>query len=514
MERRDAISDRYRDIIFGIPFLAGIYLTSYYNYLLFHSLAEIFGVVVSWCIFMVAWNSRRFMDNNYLLFIGIAYLFVGAIDLIHSLAYTGMGVFTGYGTNLPTQLWIAARYVESLSFLFAPLFLGRKLRANFVFAGYAGVFLLLMVSIFYWGIFPECFIEGVGLTPFKKISEYIISVILLGSAGLLIQKRSEFDPSVLRWLVASILVTICSELAFTLYTSAYGHANLIGHILEIISFYLIYKAIIVTGLMDPYNLLFRNLKQSEEALRESEGRYRGLSERLEETVKEKVAELQQAQRLATLGQMVSFVAHEIRNPLQNIRLGVDEIRAEIGEDESKLEILQDIESGIETLNGTVAELLEYSRPVNLEYTPWTVSDIVGQALSAADHKLRNINTRLELQSGDREIYIDAQKIARVLVNIISNAAEAMPNGGILTIHSQFSENEGALKLCVSDSGCGIEEENLERIQEPFFTTKAQGTGLGVPICKKIVEAHGGRLIIRSSVNEGTTVEIVLPAGKP
>jgi signal transduction histidine kinase len=270
----------------------------------------------------------------------------------------------------------------------------------------------------------------------------------------------------------------------------------------------------VTGLRDPYNLLFRNLKQSEEALRKSEARYRGLSESLEETVKEKVAELRQAQRLAALGQMVSFVAHEIRNPLQNIRFGVDEIRKEIGEDETKLEILEDIESGVEMLNGTVRELLEYSRPVNLEYTLWPISDIVGQALDAAGHKLRNITTRLELESGDRKIYIDAHKIARVLVNLISNAAEAMPNGGNLTICSQFSQSEGVLKLCVSDSGCGIDAENLERVQEPFFTTKAQGTGLGVPICKKIVEAHSGSLTITSKVNEGTTVEIMLPAGTP
>jgi len=128
---------RYSRIVLSwVLILVGLYLTSLYSYLLFHSTAEIFSIVVACGVFMVAWNSRRFLDNNYLLFIGIAYLFVALIDLIHTLAYTGMGVFPGYATNLPTQLWISARYVESLSLLIAPLLLKRKLRTNLVFVGF------------------------------------------------------------------------------------------------------------------------------------------------------------------------------------------------------------------------------------------------------------------------------------------------------------------------------------------------------------------------------------------
>jgi hypothetical protein len=97
-----------------------LYFTSTYSYLLFHSIAEIFSVVVAFGIFMLAWNSRRFLDNNSLLFIGIAYFFVGMIDILHTLAYKGMGVFSGYDANLPTQLWIAARYLQSISLLLAP----------------------------------------------------------------------------------------------------------------------------------------------------------------------------------------------------------------------------------------------------------------------------------------------------------------------------------------------------------------------------------------------------------
>jgi PAS domain S-box-containing protein len=266
------ISKRYSYLLVGILGFLGLYLASLYSYLLFHSLAEIFSIVVACGIFMVAWNARRSLDNHYFLFIGIAYLFVGGLDLIHTLAYKGMGVFQGYETNLSAQLWIAARYMGSLSLFLAPFFSGRKVKINFILFAYALATFLLLLSIFYWNIFPVCFIEGVGLTSFKKISEYIISLILLASIALLLKNRREFDRKVLQWVVWSIIVSIASELAFTFYIGPYGFFNLIGHFLKILSFYFIYKAIIETGLTRPYDLLFRNLKQTEVLLREEKNR--------------------------------------------------------------------------------------------------------------------------------------------------------------------------------------------------------------------------------------------------
>jgi PAS domain S-box-containing protein len=270
MKREVAIANPFIVVFLWVLALSGLYLTSLYSYLLFHSLSEIFSIVVACGIFMITWNSRQFLDNDYFLLVGIAYLFVGGVDLLHMLAYKGMGVFQGYGANLPTQLWILARYIESLSFLIAPLVLGRKLRSSWVLFGYFLVVVILLTSIFHWRIFPVCFVEGVGLTPFKKISEYIICLILVGSVILLLRKHKEFDKVVLKLLVASILLTIAAELAFTFYISVYGISNLFGHFCKIISFYLIYKAIIETGLAKPYSLLFRDLKQSENALRGKE----------------------------------------------------------------------------------------------------------------------------------------------------------------------------------------------------------------------------------------------------
>lgn len=258
----------------GLAVLLGLYFASEYNYLLFHSLAELFSVVVACGIFMVAWNSRRFLQNNYVLFLGVSYLFVGGLDLVHTLAYKGMNVFPGYGSDLPTQIWIAARYMEALSLLAAPLLIGRRLRASKALAGYAAVSVALLWAIF-GGVFPPCFVEGSGLTPFKKISEYLIAGILFGSIYALHRRREAFDRGVLKLLYASVVATIASEMAFTVYVSAYGTSNLVGHYLKIASFLLLYRAVIMTGLREPYNLLFRDLKSSE-------GKYHSLfSEMLE-----------------------------------------------------------------------------------------------------------------------------------------------------------------------------------------------------------------------------------------
>ncbi len=254
-------------VVLGILILLGLYACSVYNYLLFHSIAEIFSIVIAGAIFVIAWNTRHLIKSNYLLFLGIAYLYVGFLDLLHTLSYKGVSIFESYNADLSTQLWIAARFLESLSILAAFLFLKRRLNAGLIFITYTVICTLLILCIFYWRVFPVCFVENAGLTPFKKISEYCISFILLSAAALLIIHRKQFDDSVLRWIITSIGFTVASELAFTTYTDTYGVTNLLGHYFKILSFWCIYKALIETGLKKPYTLIFKELKQREEQYR-------------------------------------------------------------------------------------------------------------------------------------------------------------------------------------------------------------------------------------------------------
>jgi signal transduction histidine kinase len=503
----------FLSVFFWALLIAGLYLASRYSYLLFHSLVEVFIVVVVCSIFMIAWNARKFMDNNYFLFLGISSLFYGLLVIFHVLSYTGMGVFAGYGTDLPTQLWISSRYLQSLSLLVAPLFFKRKFYPRLAFSGYAFVCLAILLATFHLRIFPICYVEGEGLTPFKVVSEYIIAFILLLSIVPLALHRKQLDRKILRLLLSFIILSVAAGLSFTLYTGPYGAFNFLGHILMLVSFYLLYRALINTALKQPYGLLFRNLKQNEEALRESEVKYRQLSEHLEEKVEQKVAELQIAQRLAAIGQMVSVVAHEVRNPLQNIRFGVDAIRREVGDNPQVGEILEEIQYGVGSLDHIVAELLDYSRPASLRVTPGPIGEVIRRALNALSDKLQGIEVQLALEQESREVLLDAPKMVRVFVNLFTNAVQAMSGKGTILIQSRFNSQDGRnfLHVTITDNGTGIKPDDLNQIFEPFFTTKTQGVGLGISICRKIIEAHHGSISFQSQWQEGTTVEISLPA---
>ncbi|GAM10783.1 putative protein [Geobacter sp. OR-1] len=262
----------------------GLYLTSIYSYLLFHTLIEIITIAIGFTLFILTWNARPVLANDCLKILGIGYAFIAMIDMLHTLSYKGMNIFPAFGANLPTQLWIAARFLQAATLCLAPLFVRRKINEYFLMAGY---FLVVstVVAMIYSGNFPDCYIEGQGLTTFKIASEYVITVILLSSLPLFHNMRTGFSRGVYALIVSSIICTTLSELAFTAYLSVYGFANMFGHLLKLAAFYQIYRALLVTGLKRPFELTFRELKQTEEALQKAH-------DHLEEQVRERTAELE------------------------------------------------------------------------------------------------------------------------------------------------------------------------------------------------------------------------------
>jgi diguanylate cyclase (GGDEF)-like protein len=305
-------------LAFGFA-LAALYLISFYSYLLFHSLAEIFSIVIGCCIFIIAWHSRDRIENNSLLFLGIAFLFVSGLDILHTLAYKGMGVFPANSTDLPTQLWIAARYMQSISILISPVFLRQKVKLPVIIGGYFVVTSALLATILL-GYFPRAYIEGIGLTPFKIDSEYIISLILIASVVMLIRNDNIFDKEVKLWIILSLIFSVVSELTFTSYIGVYGSANSLGHVFKILAFYFMYKAIIEMGLERPHRLLFRDLKQNEAALETALGEVRRLADT------DSLTGLNNYRHFLDLAEHEAQVAMRYRHALSAIMIDVDRFK--------------------------------------------------------------------------------------------------------------------------------------------------------------------------------------------
>lgn len=252
--------------------LAILHLTSRFNYLLFHSLAELFSICIAAGVFFVTVNGWSAIREPYVRFVGLAYAFVALLDFLHLLSYKGMHVFPDYDYYAP-QFWIAARYLEAFSMIGALAFQGTRRRLNgpALFAALALATAALTASIFLH-VFPSCFEAGRGLTRFKIASEYLICGLLVVAMVLLRRRRALFDTQVYRLIELSLALAVAMELCFTLYTrdSMSDAVNELGHQIKILSFYAVYKALVVTGLSEPVKVLFRRLKASEEAMAEAQ----------------------------------------------------------------------------------------------------------------------------------------------------------------------------------------------------------------------------------------------------
>jgi hypothetical protein len=246
-----------------------LYVISLYDYLLFHALSEFIGASIAIGIFMLTWNSRKFFTNNYYLFIGMAFAVSGIISIIHALAYRGMGVIPGTATNanMATQLWLANQYILAITFVVAPFFLRRKLSAGTIFLGYLVALIFILLSIFDWKIFPVAYQEGLGLTAFKKISEYVVSFLFLLSIYFFYRKRALVNYRVLRLMSIVLILFAVSTWSFTLYVGVYDFFNMIGHLLRIMAFYVSYLAIVELSLMRPYQTIFKELDEKQLALK-------------------------------------------------------------------------------------------------------------------------------------------------------------------------------------------------------------------------------------------------------
>jgi len=220
-------------------------------------------------------------------------------------------------------------------------------------------------------------------------------------------------------------------------------------------------------------------------------------------------QLLKTERLAAIGQLAAMVGHDLRNPLTGIAGATYYLktRAHSKLSEREREMLVTIEHSIEASNKIINDLLEYSRELKLDRSYLDPKALLEEALNRTEAPA-GITVMNEAES-EPKLRVDKEKALRVFINVIQNAFDAMPEGGIFTIRS--AEAGEHVSFSFTDTGTGMGEETLQKLWTPLFTTKAKGMGFGLPICKRLVEAHGGTITVTSTLGKGTTFTVTLPA---
>jgi signal transduction histidine kinase len=236
----------------------------------------------------------------------------------------------------------------------------------------------------------------------------------------------------------------------------------------------------------------RNQRRTERALVALEEKTRELEAAQEELVRK--------ERLAILGQLAGGVAHELRNPLGVVKNSVYYLKMVLPEDERARKHLHILDREVGTAGRIVADLLDFARVRPPVRTETDLNGLVGMVLERTplgDH----VEVLTNLAAGLPSVSVDPEQVKQVLGNLITNAGQAMPEGGTLTIET--ARADGGAQVVVSDTGVGIPPENLEKIFQPLFTTKAKGIGLGLAVAKGLAEGNGGTISVESALGKGS-----------
>ena len=277
-------------------------------------------------------------------------------------------------------------------------------------------------------------------------------------------------------------------------------------------------------------------KQAEEALTEANVKLREVLASLtksHEELKTTQMQLIEAEKLQTIGQLAAGVAHEVKNPLAVLQMGIGYLaKRPDAEAEPTSMVVKEMRDAVNRANAVVGDLLEFAAPKALELRDREIEPLIRRSLTLVQHELNASKVRVvtEFGQGVPACRLDPNKIKQVFVNLFTNASHAMPEGGVLTIRTShhllaeaemssvarcrtgppFKAGEGVVLVEVADTGTGIPNEQISKIFDPYYTTKSpgKGTGLGLTVTKAIIDMHGGCINIRNNVNGGVVVQVI------
>jgi two-component system, NtrC family, sensor histidine kinase PilS len=248
------------------------------------------------------------------------------------------------------------------------------------------------------------------------------------------------------------------------------------------------------------------------ALRSGEGERLGLISACEDlsAIRDMESRMRQADRLATVGRMAANIAHEIRNPLASLTGAIEVLTSPLTADDARERLSQIVARESERLNHIIKNFLEYARPAPLSIATFDVAAAAEEVLLLLEHRVSPGSLKVIREFAPSIPWaVDAQQFRQILWNLCLNAVEAMPEGGELRV--SVAVRGETLEVAVSDTGDGIAAADVSHVFEPFFSTKPEGTGLGLALVHRIVQDHGGEIDVRSSPGLGTTFTLMLPA---
>ncbi|MBI4843211.1 MAG: HAMP domain-containing protein [Nitrospirae bacterium] len=238
--------------------------------------------------------------------------------------------------------------------------------------------------------------------------------------------------------------------------------------------------------------------------------------------------MERAAKLATIGEVVAGIAHEIKNPLTGISCAVQLLQVDMSEDDKNRDVTEKILSQVKRLDRTVKDLLSYAKPKAAKFLPANIGEVIDRAVFLVYPEAKKLNVKINATVAQDlpDIVMDTDQMQQVALNLMINALQAMPEGGILNVsvyQKKYNEVRDELKsplncenvlvMSFEDTGKGISQEDMEYIFEPFFTRKSKGSGLGLSITQKIVREHGGVITCRSALGKGSFFTIYLPITK-
>lgn len=548
------------------------------NFLAFHTVTEGFTIVVSFTIAVIVFNTYGNIENSFIPVLGVAYFCAGFFDILHTLAYEGMSIIPGAGSGLAPQMWLIARFLDSVGMILAGLSFDRTVRPAYMLAAYGLASVLALLAVFVWKVFPVAFIPGQGLTPFKVYSEVVIVALLVVSVGLLVRHRGRFQPEVYRLLLAFFLTSVGTELSFSIYITMSGWENVIGHLFKVTAFFFLYRAVVVTSLKEPYG----RLRQSREELRrlnaDLEERVRERMQALEEinfAMKEEISERQAAQealrksrdklldrerqlrlytsRLAAanlelaaanteIKSFANIVAHDFRTPMVNIKgfsreldSSLAALREVIGDALSVLpensrrqadnllaseipEALRFIDSSVDRLSRMVEALLKLARLGRRElvYETIDMNILVDNVLLSYGNLIETGGIAVKV--GQLPV-IESDRVAleQIIGNLVDNAIKYLEPGRPGEVYFTGIDNGDGFLFAVGDNGRGVDEADQERIFEVFRRVGSQdvpGDGMGLAYVRALVRHLGGKVWCESQPGVGTKMHFTVPKKEP